>query len=136
MLPKANDITQPCVANKLAQFLLLPVLQRIGCKGSDADKLADEVLCKLLRNGIFCILRSNGVFDEMISGLSKHQQGGLSLASVRYGARTAVEVICMLLVGYQSVKDAQGSRGWRSTHVPTYEVLDSKVGLYSCLRQV
>ena len=134
VLPKANDITQPCVANELAQFLLLPALQRIGCKGPDADKLADKLLCRLLRNGICCILKSNGVSDEMISRLSKHQQGGLSLASVRYGARTALELICMLLVGYHSVKDAQGSRGWRSTHVPTYEVLDSEVG--SCLRQV
>lgn len=84
MLPKANDITQPCVANELAQFLLLPALQRIGCKGPDADKLADEALCRLLRNGICSILKSNGVSDDMISRLSKHQQGGLSLASVRY----------------------------------------------------
>ena len=86
MLPKADDITQPCVANKLAQSLLLPALQRIDCKGPDADKLADEVLCRLLSNGICCMLKSNGVSNEMISCLSKHQQGGLSLASVRYGA--------------------------------------------------
>ncbi|KAL0039993.1 hypothetical protein WJX79_001744 [Trebouxia sp. C0005] len=44
--------------------------------------------------------------------------------------------------GYPSVKeDAQGSRGWKSTHVPTYEVLDSefltqKGGLYLRLLQL
>lgn len=128
VLPKADDITQPCNANSLAQSLLLPALYRIGVKGPDAEKLCDDVLCKLLRNGKCCSYKSNSVSDENLSRNSKHQQKGLSLGSVRYGARGCSESLAMHNAGYPSVKeDAQGSRGWKSTHVPTYEVLDSEV---------
>ena len=87
VLPKAGDITQPCVANNLAQFLLLAALHRIGVKGLEAERLCDEVLCKLFRNGMCCSYKSNGVSDENLSRKSKHQQKGLLLGSVRYGAR-------------------------------------------------
>ncbi|DBA66817.1 TPA: hypothetical protein ACH3X2_001953 [Trebouxia sp. C0005] len=127
VLPKSDDITQPCVANNLAQFMLLPALQRIRVKGPDADKLSDDVLCKLLRNGMCCSYKDNSVSDENLSNVSKHQQKGLSLGSVRYGARKCSKSLAMRNAGYPSVEeDAQGSRGWKRTHVPTYEVLDSE----------
>ena len=62
--PKSNNVTQPCVANSLAQIMLLPALQLIGVKGPDADKLSDGVLCKLLRNGRCCSYMNNIVSDE------------------------------------------------------------------------
>ena len=131
VLPRADDITQPCVANNIAQFMLLPLLQRIGVKGPEAAKLCDDVLCKLFRNGKCCFYKSNGVSDEGLSRKSKHQQKGQSLGTVRYGARDCPEWLAMLDAGHPNVKeDAQGSRGWKNTHVPTYEVLDSEVGLF------
>lgn len=51
VLPRSHDITEPCVANSLAQFLLLPALQCIGVKGPEAKKLSGDALCKLFRNG-------------------------------------------------------------------------------------
>ena len=61
---------------------------------------------------------------------SKHQQKGLSLGTVLYGGRACPEPLAMIIAGYQYVKaDAQGSRGWKSTHVPTYELLDREVRL-------
>ncbi|DBA94582.1 TPA: hypothetical protein ACH3X1_002165 [Trebouxia sp. C0004] len=111
VLPKADDITHPCSANGLAQSLLLPALHRIGVKGPDAEKLCDDVLCKLLRNGKCCSYKSKSISDENMSRNSKHQQKGLSLGSVRYGARGCSESLAMHNAGYPSVKeDAQGSR--------------------------
>ena len=141
LVPKASDITQACSANSVTQYLLLPALHRIGAKGPEADKLSDDVLCKLLRNGKCCSYKDRGVSDENLSGVSKHQQKGLSLGSVRYGARTANKTLLMHNACYPGVKDdPQGSKGWRSTHVPTYEVLDSEVGAgvdvaANCVRQ-
>lgn len=130
VLPKACDITQHCSANSLAQSLLLPALHRIGVKGPDAEKLCDDVLCKLLRNGKCCSLKSNSVSDENLSRKSKHQQKGQSLGIVRYGGRDCPESLAMQDAGYSFVKeDAQASKGWKSTHVPTYEVLDRDVSL-------
>lgn len=129
VLPKADDITQQCVANSLAHFLLLPALHRIQAKGPEAEKLCDNVLCKLFINGKCCFYKSNGVSDEVLSRKSKHQQKGQSLGTVRYGARDCPESLTMQDAGYLFVKeDAQDSRGWKNTHVPTYEVLDSEVG--------
>lgn len=126
VLPRASDITQPCVAGNLAQFLLLPALHRIGVKGPDAERLCDEVLCKLFRNAMCCSYKSNGVSDENLSRVSKHQQNGLSLGSVRYGARGCSEALAMHNSGHPNVKEGK----WKSTHVPTYEVLDSEVSLF------
>lgn len=126
VLPKASDITQPCVAGNLAQFLLLPALHRIEVKGPEAEKLCDEVLCKLFRNGMCCSYKSNGASDENLSRVTKHQQKGLSLGSVRYGARSCSEALAMHNAGYPDVKEGK----WKSTHVPTYEVLDSEVSIY------
>ncbi|DBA88390.1 TPA: hypothetical protein ACH3X2_004884 [Trebouxia sp. C0005] len=99
VLPKADDISQPCNANSLAQSLLLPALHRIGVKGPDAEKLCDDVLCKLLRNGKCCSYKSNSISDENLSRNSKHQQKGLSLGSVRYGARDAVNHLPCTMLG-------------------------------------
>ena len=105
-------------------------MQRIEAKGPDAERLCDDVLCKLLRNGKCCLHKSNGTTDEVLSRKSKHQQKGQSLGTVRYGARDCPESLTMQDAGYPSVKeDAQGSRGWKNTHVPTYEVLDSEASL-------
>lgn len=127
-MPKANKITEQCDAGRLAQSLLLPALHRIGVKGRDADKLSEDILCKLLRNGKCCQYKDRVVSDENLSGTTKHQQNGLSLGSVRYGARTANKSLTMHNAEYHSVdENAQGNKGWRRTHVPTYEVLDSEV---------
>ncbi|KAL3144514.1 hypothetical protein ABBQ32_004248 [Trebouxia sp. C0010 RCD-2024] len=128
LLPKANKITEQCDAGRLAQSLLLPALHRIGVKGRDADKLSEDILCKLLRNGKCCQYKDRVVSDENLSGTTKHQQNGLSLGSVRYGARTANKSLTMHNAEYHSVdENAQGNKGWRRTHVPTYEVLDSEL---------
>ena len=111
LVPKAKDITQTCSANSIAQFLLLPALQRIKAKGPEAEKLSDEVLCKLMRNGKCCSYKDHGVSDENLSGVSKHQQKGLSLGSVRYGARTANKTLAVHNAGYQWVKEDPRAAG-------------------------
>ena len=72
MLPKSNNVTQPCVANSLAQIMLLPA-HLIGVKGPDADKLSDDVLCKLLRNGRCCSYMDNIVSNENLSSTAKRK---------------------------------------------------------------
>ena len=129
-MPRAGDLTQHCIANSLAQSLVLPALERVGVEGSDVDNNHEDNLCKLFRNQKFSELKSACVTDENVSRGSKHQQKGLSLGTVLYGARACPEPTAMIHAGYKYVKaDAQGSRGWKSTHVPTYEVLDRKVRL-------
>ena len=130
VLPRKGDLTQHCIANSLAQSLLLPALERIGVKGPEVDNNHADNLCKLFRNQRFPELKSACVTDENVSRGSKHQQKGLSLRTVLYGARACLEPLAMIIAGEQYVKaDAQGSRGWKSTHVPTYELLDREVRL-------
>ena len=128
VLPRASDVTQLCTANALAQSLVLPALERIGVKGAAVDDNHEDVLLKLFRNQKFSEFKSASVTDENVSRGSKHQQKGLSLGTVLYGGRACPEPTAMINAGYKHVKaDAQGSRGWKSTHVPTYEVLDREV---------
>ena len=130
VVPKASDVTQHCTANSLAQSLVLPALERIGVKGADVDSNHEDVLLKLLRNQKFAEFKSANVTDENVSRNSHHQQKGLSLGTVLYGGRACPEPTAMINAGYNHVKaDAQGSRGWKNTHVPTYEVLDQEVTL-------
>ena len=129
VLPRASDVSQHCTAGHLANSLVLPALERIGVKGKMVDQNHDDVLMKLFRNQKFSEFKSASVTDENVSRGSKHQQKGLSLGTVLYGGRACPEPTAMINAGYKYVKaDAQGSRGWKSMHVPTYEVLDREVG--------
>jgi hypothetical protein len=133
VLSRASNVTQHCTANSLAQSLVLPALERIGVKGGAVDNNHDDVLMKLFRNQKFSEFKSASVTDENVSRGSKHQQKGLSLGTVLYGGRACPEPTAMINAGYKYVKaDAQGSRGWKSTHVPTYEVLDREVVCRYC----